>query len=184
MLRRLDLIPLNEKRIFSCVCIVLVIFHMIFPKTIDWVSIALMCLALAPWIIHLVKEIELPGGTKIGLIEQTTVANPPSASQLPSSIPIDDLLSDAKIIKTLKTLWKYQQEYYSNDPINRWAFKVTPPAVEFADYLESVLKLYRAGYVTLSPEGAFCMLTNEGISFCKQNGDSLKINNASEIYRF
>jgi hypothetical protein len=157
---------------------------MILPKTIDWISIALMCLALAPWVLHLVKEIELPGGTKIGLIEQAEVESPPSASQLPSGIPIDDLLSDVKVIKTLKTLWKYQQEYYGNDPIKRWAFKVTPPAVEFSDYLESVLKLYRAGYVTLSPEGAYCMLTNEGISFCKQKKDNLEINNTSEIYRF
>ena len=186
MIKKYDLIPIRVKQIFSGFCLFLVIVHMIFPKTIDWVSVALLGLALIPWFIHFIKGIELPGGTKLefGTFQQTTAEIPAPSSQTSPSMPSDDLLLNPHVVKTLKTLWKYQQEYYSNDPVKRWVFKVTPPAPEFGDYLESVVKLYKTGCVTLSPKEGFCMLTNEGISFCKQNSDKLKITSASEIYRF
>jgi hypothetical protein len=106
------LIPKREKYIFSGVCLLLLIIHMIFPQAISWISIALLGLALAPWIIHIIKGVELPGGAKFefGYLEQTTGEIPPSPSKSPQSPQRDDdLLLDQNVIKTLKTLMKSEK---------------------------------------------------------------------------
>ena len=184
MEKSFDLIPLWVKWITSGFCVLLLIIHVFFPKlNLDWVSVALLGFVLVPWFIHLIKGVELPGGAKLdfGPVQQATAETPSLPSQEPSK-PNSDLLSDPHVIKTLKTLWKYQQEYYSDDPVKRWTFKVIPPAPEYGDYLASVATLFKAGYVTVSPEKDFCMLTNEGISFSKENTG--KIMGSPDIYHF
>ena len=52
--------------LFPIVFITLAILHSIFPQiTIDAITIALIVLAFLPWLPSLIKEISLPGGTKI-----------------------------------------------------------------------------------------------------------------------
>ena len=184
MKNQFDLIPLWAKWVTSSFCVFLLIIHSFFPKvTLDWVSVALLAFALVPWFIHLIKGVELPGGARIdlGSVQQSTTDTPIPPSQEPAT-PDRDLLSDSPVQKTLKTLWKHQQEYYSADPLKRWTFKVIPPAPGYGDYLASVATLVKAGYVTVSPENDFCMLTNEGISFCKENTN--KIMSFPDTYHF
>ena len=184
MKKSFDLIPRSVKWITSSFCVILLIFH-VFSSNInlDWVSVGLLGFVLFPWFIHLIKGVELPGGTKLdfGPVQQATAETPAPSSQVPIKPDIDPL-SDSHVIKTLKTLWKYQQEYFSDDPVKRWTFKVIPPAPGYGDYLSSVAILYKAGYITVHPEKAFCMLTNEGISFCKENTE--RIMSSPDIYHF
>ncbi len=52
--------------LFPIVFLTLAILHSIFPQiTIDAITIALIILAFLPWLPSLIKEITLPGGTKI-----------------------------------------------------------------------------------------------------------------------
>jgi len=178
-----DIVPLWVKWVTSGFCALLLGTHVFYPKiTLDWVSIALLGLVLVPWYIHLIKSVELPGGAKLGLgIEQSTTDSPVPPSQ-ETSDPGPALLSDPQVMKTLKTLWKYQQEYYSNDPVKRWTFVVNPQTPGYGDYLASIASLVKAGYVSISPDRGFCMLTNEGISFCKANTE--QIMNSTSIYHF
>ena len=184
MKKSVDLIPQWLKWSISGFCVLLLLIHM-FSSTVnlDWVAVALLGFMLVPWFIHLIKEVELPGGGKVafGSVQQDVSETSAPTSQEPRK-PSGDLLSDRLVIKTLKTLWKYQQEYFSDDPVKRWTFKVTPPTPGYGGYLASVATLYKAGFVTVSPENAFCMLTNEGINFCKENTE--RIMGSTDIYLF
>lgn len=52
--------------LFPIIFITLAILHSFFPQiTIDAISITLIVLAFLPWLPSLIKEISLPGGTKI-----------------------------------------------------------------------------------------------------------------------
>lgn len=54
--------------LFPIVFLSLAILHSIFPQiTIDGITISLIILAFLPWLPLLIKEISLPGGTKITL---------------------------------------------------------------------------------------------------------------------
>lgn len=60
--------PGQFKKYFSGVAISLVILHLLFPKLgIDFVTISLVLIAVLPWILPILKSIELPGGFKIEL---------------------------------------------------------------------------------------------------------------------
>lgn len=184
MKKSYDLIPRSVKWITSIFCLILLIVHVYYSEiNLDWVSVVLLGFVLFPWFIHLITSVKLPGGTELdlGTFQQDTADTPAPSSQEPIE-PKIDLLSDAHVLKTLKTIWKYQQEYFSDDPVKRWTFKVIPPAPEYGDYLSSVAELYKAGYITVHPEKAFCMLTNEGISFCKKNTN--RIMDSPNIYHF
>lgn len=59
---------LKLAKVFSTIAISLVVLHLIWPGLgIDAVTIALMLLAAAPWLLPHLKSMELPGGVKIEL---------------------------------------------------------------------------------------------------------------------
>lgn len=63
----------KEKKLFFILtlpALVLIVLHLLYPSLqIDWLVFALFILCISPWLIPYVKEITLPGGTKITLLE-------------------------------------------------------------------------------------------------------------------
>lgn len=48
--------------------IVLVLAHLLIPWiSVDWVALALFAIAVAPWLVPIIKSVELPGGLKVEL---------------------------------------------------------------------------------------------------------------------
>ena len=53
---------------FTSVAIILAVLHILFPTLgIDATTIALLAIGALPWIIPMLKSVELPGGIKIEL---------------------------------------------------------------------------------------------------------------------
>jgi len=62
------------KSLFSVFFILLATFHLFHPDfLIDIISLTLILIAILPWIIQIIKTIELPGGTRIELKELRNV---------------------------------------------------------------------------------------------------------------
>lgn len=54
--------------IISTTAILLVLVHLLVPWVmVDWVAITLLAIAVAPWLVPIIKSVELPGGLKIEL---------------------------------------------------------------------------------------------------------------------
>lgn len=171
-------IPMWLKLLTSIFSAALLFSHLDKCITIDWISIVLLGFILIPWYLYYVKGFKLPGGTEILLQDTTDKPVPPSESSNPESF---DLSSSPQSLKILKTLWKHQKQYFQDDFSKRWMFIVTPQATVYGDFLTGLVQLFKAGYVAINPEH-YCMLTNEGISYCKENEESIM--NYPDIYRF
>lgn len=82
--------------LLSAVAVLFIAAHMIWPQLeIDSITVALIVLAIVPWLAPVVKSFELPGGVKVTLRElesasSKVIGSPPSAP--PASTPDSDLL--------------------------------------------------------------------------------------------
>ena len=71
--------------LFPVIFLTIAVLHSIFPQiTIDAITISLIILAFLPWIPSLIKEISLPGGTKITLRDLKK--------------PSDNIIKESKIV--------------------------------------------------------------------------------------
>ena len=140
--------------------------RLIWPTlTIDSVTVALIVIAVVPWLAPIFKSLEMPGGFKVEWQNQGTIANPPR----PQSDVSDpkELSPDAR--KVLATLWQHQRFHLKDDYSRRWTFVVSPGAVDFPNYLRGVGELVGNGLVSVVPETWHCALTNPGIQYCQKD---------------
>ena len=193
--------PLGHKRLRIAISIVGVVFasvHIIWPTVkVDEITVALTVLSLLPWLQPIFKSVDLPGLGKVEMQDREQgSADAPSASDskpTPTPNPQDSPFtaepasgqspplhdSDARR-KVLATLWRYQQQLFSNEPEKRWTFAVSPTASDFAFYLRGVAQLVSEGVVIVLPQNHQCTLTNEGFIYCKQHPEEL----SGDIYQF
>lgn len=56
--------------------IVLVLAHLLIPWiSVDWVALTLFAIAVAPWLVPIIKSVELPGGLKVELEDLEKLEN-------------------------------------------------------------------------------------------------------------
>jgi len=96
---------------------------------------------------------------------------PEPTGATPSVDSVEELSPEAN--RVLSTLWKHQQEYYSDHTQGRWTFAVGITSPRYADFLVGVGQSIRKGLVTISPQNGQFLLSDAGITFCKQNKDKL-----------
>lgn len=119
------------------------------------------------------KKIVYPGGSvdrenredKVQFTGPTT-AGERSLTKGPS--PEDkDLPPEA--IKVLSTLWKHQQQYFSDPSKGRWSFAVGSGHSLYPDYVVGVGELIKRGLARILQENGQSCLTDMGIAFCLEN---------------
>jgi hypothetical protein len=145
--------------------------------TIDSVTVALIVIAVVPWLAPIFKSLEIPGGFKVEWQNQGTTANPPRPQSDVSSPK--ELTTDAR--KVLATLWQHQRFHFKDDYSKRWTFAVTPGSVSFPSYLRGVAELVGSGLASVVPETWHCVLTDPGIQYCRKDGS---LDTATDTYRF
>ena len=84
---------------------------------------------------------------------------------------IGTLPNEAKIV--ISTLWKHQQQYYTDHSEGRWSFSVGIGNPKYADYLIGVGFGLKKGLVTISEQNGQSLLTDAGINFCLGHPDQL-----------
>jgi len=90
--------------------------RLIWPTlTIDSVTVALIVIAVVPWLAPIFKSLELPGGFKVEWQSQGTTTNPPRPQGDVSSPK--ELSADAR--KVLATLWQHQRFHFKDDYTKR-----------------------------------------------------------------
>jgi hypothetical protein len=176
-----DAAGMHHKLLRITITIVAAIFiaaHLWWPSLqIDSITLSLLVVGLLPWLAPIFKSIELPGGLKVETADReqkpafekspATTQAPISAEPASSTSPtLYD--SDARI-KVLATLWRYQQLYFPNDPVKRWTFAVSPKAQDFPFYLRGVAQLVSEGLAAITVQDHNCMLTGEGMIYCKRH---------------
>lgn len=58
------------KQLISLIALIIAVIHNIFPQiTLDGITLGLIALATLPWVVPIIKSLELPGGFKIELQE-------------------------------------------------------------------------------------------------------------------
>lgn len=145
--------------------------------TIDSITVALIVIAVVPWLAPIFKSLEMPGGFKVEWQYQGSTTNPP-LPQAYVTVP-KDLSSDAR--KVLATLWKHQKLHFGNDYSKRWTFIVSPGSIEFPNYLRGVAELVGNGLASVVPDTWHCVLTNPGIEYCQKD---TSFETAIDTYRF
>jgi len=177
-------IPLWVRWLTSATAFVLLLGHLTCPKMkFDWIGVALLGFVVLPWFIDLVRSVKLPGGTEVDLGKQQSTTDepaPPVPHVTLKAAAVGNYSGNAK--KILKTLWRYQREYFGSDPRKRWTFTVSPSAQDYAAFLHGLTELIDAALVSVNPQNNHCMLTNEGIRFCEQNETTLE--SFPDIYAF
>lgn len=166
--------------VISLVAIFVFVSRSAWPRllVVDEISLIILGLAILPWLPIFFIKFKLPGGFEAEADRQqgkTDSPAPPAQptkelqSQKPSVISLSDLNSEAK--KIIRTLWKYQQELFHDKPEARWTFAVFHNADVYASYTIGLGQLLELGLVSLAKNqtSAQCMLTNEGMTFCKDN---------------
>jgi len=90
-----EAVPLKRLRqLVSLGALVLALSHIIWPKlAIDAVALALIVIAILPWLAPLVKSLELPGGWKVEFQELQKVASRAETAGLLASEPSQDQVS-------------------------------------------------------------------------------------------
>jgi len=73
--------------------------------------------------------------------------------------------------KILRTLWKYQKLIFPDNFSNRWTFKIFANHPEYPEFLMSVSKLLKRGFINVNPENDQCAFSNEGISLMGSIGE-------------
>ena len=145
--------------------------------TIDSVTVALIVIAVVPWLAPIFKSLKIPGGLELEYQHQGTIPNPPRP-QSDVSNP-KELSADAR--KVLATLWQHQRFHFKDDYSKRWTFVVSLAAVEFPNYLRGVAELVSSGLASVVPETWHCALTNPGIEYCQKDKS---LETAIDTYRF
>jgi hypothetical protein len=151
----------------------------------DWAGVALLGFVFLPWFIDLLRSVKLPGGTELGFGKQQSITDKPTPPRatlkfVAAEKKYLDYSDDAK--KILKTLWRYQKEYFKDQDQKRWTFTVSPAAPDHPAFLRGLSELVNTALVSISPQNNHCMLTNEGIRFGRQNETALE--SFSDIYAF
>lgn len=84
-----EVTPLKTLRqVVSLGALVLAIIHLIWPSlSIDAITLALIAIAILPWIAPLVKSLELPGGWKVEFKELQKVASRADSAGLLAAAP-------------------------------------------------------------------------------------------------
>ena len=156
--------------------IVLVVVHVCIPTifTLDAGTLAVLGLAVAPWLTVFFKSIAIPG---VGTLEtrdrsqgQSEAPEPPAAQAKHFDAKAAPALTDSAK-KILATLWRYQRQNFGDDKQKRWTFTVNPTSADYRDYLKGLSELVNLGLVTVSSKTYHCMLTNEGLLFVSQKPD-------------
>jgi hypothetical protein len=145
--------------------------------TIDSVTVALIVVAVVPWLAPIFKSLEVPGGFKVEWQNQGTITSPPR----PQSDVSDPKALSADARKVLATLWQHQTFHFKDDYSKRWTFVVSPASVEFPNYLRGVAELVSNGLASVVPETWHCALTNPGIEYCRRDRS---LETAVDTYRF
>jgi hypothetical protein len=152
--------------------------HILWPTlTIDSITVALIIVAVAPWLAPIFKSLEMPGGFKVEWQNQGTTANPPLPQGNVSNPR--ELSGDAK--KVLATLWQHQRVHFADDYSRRWTFVVSPGSIEFPNYLRGLAELVGSGLVSVVPDTWHCVSTNPGIEYCQRDSS---LDTATDTYRF
>ena len=147
--------------------------HLRWPEVVllDAGTLALLALAVIPWLTLFVKSAEVAGLGKLESRdnkEQGTASPMAPASATVQAAAPATLSADAR--KVLATLWRYQRATFGNDKTRRWTFAVQPFAPEFPAYLLGVADAVRWGLVVVAPNTHQCMLTNDGLAFVEKDG--------------
>lgn len=101
--------------IASLIPLIFAMMHLIFPKiTIDMTTISLLLLSFVPWILPLLKSLELPGGIKIELQDVKNITDKVTEPQ--HLVPKKDIEVESKI--TGKGAISSEVNVVSNDPIS------------------------------------------------------------------
>ena len=84
-----NLIPLKKLRQAVTLCaLILAIAHLIWPNiAIDAITLALVVIAILPWLAPLVKSLELPGGWKVEFQELQKAASRADTAGLLAAVP-------------------------------------------------------------------------------------------------
>ena len=84
-----NLIPLKKLRQAVTLCaLILAIAHLIWPNiAIDAITLALVLIAILPWLAPLVKSLELPGGWKVEFQELQKAASRADTAGLLAAVP-------------------------------------------------------------------------------------------------
>jgi hypothetical protein len=97
---------------------------------------------------------------------------PPEPTGITSAVGSwEELSEEARIV--LSTLWRHQQDYYTDHTQGRWTFMVGIQSPRYADFLIGTGETMKKGLVTISPQNGQYLLTDSGISFCLKNKDKI-----------
>jgi len=168
--------------------IALLVLALIPHVKLNWIHVALLVVALFPWYLHAIRTLKV-GGTEVEFdrAQDTTDQLPPAPSApstpaQPTSAPAGDPLADPNARRILATLWRYQRQHFANDDTRRWTFTVHPFAPAYPDFVTGLALLLRRGLAVVAPENNHCMLSNEGLAFCRQHATELEAE--QDMYRF
>ena len=152
--------------------------HVFSPFKFDGPAIALVGIAIFPWVIHLVRSIK-HNDTEVQLGQDTTDEPPPPNPAAKANA--EDPFASAPALKILATLHRYQLIHCPGPGNGRWTFTVSPQSPEYPDYLLGLSQTVRTGLVTVSLDNNHCMLTSEGLVRCAERANDIK---NIEPYRF
>jgi len=93
----------------------------------------------------------------------------PTGTEPPGTVPT--LSTSARMV--ISTLWKHQQEYYTDHTQGRWSFIVGIGNLLYPDYSIGVGELMKYGLLIISPKNGQSLLTDAGIRFCQDHPDEL-----------
>jgi hypothetical protein len=111
--------------------------------------------------------VETPDSSSNRNLEQGTYDGSIPNALPPKPFSFDALSAEKR--KLLKTLWKFQCEYFTDDRAKRWGFKSDDWQIRL-----SALSLKIEGIIT-SDDREFWFLTDKGIAFCEANSHKLQM---------
>lgn len=96
---------------------------------------------------------------------------PPEETDIKALESPTGLSIEARMV--LSTLWKHQQEYYTDHTKGRWSFTAGTSTSRFSDYLVGVGETMKRGLVAISAKNGQSVLTDAGILYCQEHPDQL-----------
>jgi hypothetical protein len=106
-------------------------------------------------------------GIEVRRQDRADTVNPPQPTGIRIPESTEDLSLEAKMV--LSTLWKHQQQYYTDHTKGRWSFTVGTANPRYADYCIGVGQTLKKGLVIISSQNGQSLLTDGGISFCQEH---------------
>ena len=151
--KRLPLVAVSST--ITVICTVLIFVHLKWPQlSIDHITIALLGIAILPWLLPFLKNIKLGPLEAETYTESSTTEKQPAPPLKDSPIDETTYVPTVHAKKILGTLWQRQKQIDKVDPNQQWTFRLLPDSPEYIyiSFLTGFLELFKSDLVALSPK--------------------------------